>query len=689
MNNDEYLIDLIYNKSDQKMMGQLASAYRTKFKNNQDIKETILQYAVSSYHEPDCFPNKTPVEEIPDLILSESAFMYAFLNKLSETNSLNIIVPELIKTILNKINVIPDESLELYYYQLHTLFRNNNVLLYYSDHGFESLELLFNPRLCPDMFTILLLPRDKDTLFKLSDQFGTFHTKISEIILLFLECKQTRPQIVSYLYSFVERNQGRKKTVIEPECNFDGVVLNFLGTMLLLCEPFLSIHSDKVSKINTHEPHTNFISQCFEITSKMVNYGFLTTLHNLKINQLRFNESENEYLSIGIQCQLFSPVFLSNLKRFLLLQLHIINIHQVRDDDLIESIWKTVECFIHLEMADYQMITMVIKYYCDIEGGNNYHLRCDLGRITASSLTLGIISPSKNVMEKILSLYGNLPNVDTFDQFRCRQEIAKCIDLYDITQIDPHILSDFGLALLSEVDTLSSKALDELIKIKIKVDNKEDIEEEEHDELKINFDSANEILLLLKKMTQLIPESFRGECLVQKTASAWSFLIYRLIGPQCLKLKISNPSSYHFYPKEMLRDCVNIFNNLKSDHLLEQIGHIGLLNMGIFQKLIRVLEREKLFSESVIEDFKDTLTQINIQIDDDDAPDEFYDAIMGHIMKDPVRLPSGNVVDKTTILQHLKNDTSDPFTRQKMTQEDLFYDEELKKKIQDFNKNKS
>ena len=689
MGDDEYLIDLVYNNNDQKMMVYLANAYRSKFKNNQEMRKIILQYAVSSYIEPDCFPNKTSVEEIPDLILSESMFINAFFDKLSETSSLQVIVPDLITNILNKIHVIPDEDSELYYYQLHTLFRNNNVLLFYSDHGFKSFELLFNPRLCPDMFNILLLPKDKTTLFHLSKYFGNFHTKISEIILLFLECKQSRPKIIKYFYSFVETNRGRKKTVRDSKCNFDGVVLNFLGSMLLLCEPFLSIHSDKVSKINTQEPNTNFISQCFEITSKMVDYGFLTTLHNLKINQLRFHEPENEYLSIGIQCQLFSHIFLNNLKRFVMLQLHIVNLHQLKDDDLIESIWKTVECFIHLNLCDYEMITLVIKYYCELEGGNNYHLKCDLGRITANTMTLGIMSPSKNVMEKLLSLYGNLPNVDTFNQFRCRQEIAKCIELYDITQIEQQILSDFGLALLSEVDTLSSKALDELIKIKIKIDNEEDIEEEEHDELKISFDSANEILLLLKKMTQLIPESFQGECSVQKTASAWSFLIYRLIGPQCLKLKISNPSSYHFHPKEMLRNCVNIFNNLKSDHLLEQIGHIGLLNTGIFHKLFRVLEREKLFSESVIEDFKETLTGINIQIDQDDAPDEFYDAIMGHIMKDPVRLPSGNIVDKTTILQHLKNDTSDPFTRQEMTLEDLVYDEELKKKIQDFNKNKS
>lgn len=46
------------------------------------------------------------------------------------------------------------------------------------------------------------------------------------------------------------------------------------------------------------------------------------------------------------------------------------------------------------------------------------------------------------------------------------------------------------------------------------------------------------------------------------------------------------------------------------------------------------------------------------QLLDDDlvagAPDEFLDAIMGTLMKDPVTLPSsGQVVDRATIARHI------------------------------------
>lgn len=41
---------------------------------------------------------------------------------------------------------------------------------------------------------------------------------------------------------------------------------------------------------------------------------------------------------------------------------------------------------------------------------------------------------------------------------------------------------------------------------------------------------------------------------------------------------------------------------------------------------------------------------------------------MGTLMKDPVRLPSGHVVDRGTIMRHLLNTQTDPFTRQPMTE---------------------
>jgi ubiquitin conjugation factor E4 B len=59
-------------------------------------------------------------------------------------------------------------------------------------------------------------------------------------------------------------------------------------------------------------------------------------------------------------------------------------------------------------------------------------------------------------------------------------------------------------------------------------------------------------------------------------------------------------------------------------------------------------------------------------LDFGDAPDEFKDPLMDTLMIDPVCLPtSGKIMDRSVILRHLLNSTSDPFNRQPLTEENL------------------
>lgn len=57
-----------------------------------------------------------------------------------------------------------------------------------------------------------------------------------------------------------------------------------------------------------------------------------------------------------------------------------------------------------------------------------------------------------------------------------------------------------------------------------------------------------------------------------------------------------------------------------------------------------------------------------LQINYDDAPDEFLDPLMATLMDDPVELPSSKtVIDRITIKRHLMNDPHDPFNRAPLT----------------------
>lgn len=72
----------------------------------------------------------------------------------------------------------------------------------------------------------------------------------------------------------------------------------------------------------------------------------------------------------------------------------------------------------------------------------------------------------------------------------------------------------------------------------------------------------------------------------------------------------------------------------------------------------------------------------DIDLDPDEAPEEYLDPISGDIMKNPVYLPSKNIVDQSTVDSLLMNDPTDPYTRLAFTKDDIVPVPELKEKIE-------
>ena len=61
---------------------------------------------------------------------------------------------------------------------------------------------------------------------------------------------------------------------------------------------------------------------------------------------------------------------------------------------------------------------------------------------------------------------------------------------------------------------------------------------------------------------------------------------------------------------------------------------------------------------------------------------------MDTLMTEPVRLPSGVVIDRQVIVRHLLNSNQDPFNRQPLSVAMLIPDHELKARINEWRKNK-
>lgn len=68
-----------------------------------------------------------------------------------------------------------------------------------------------------------------------------------------------------------------------------------------------------------------------------------------------------------------------------------------------------------------------------------------------------------------------------------------------------------------------------------------------------------------------------------------------------------------------------------------------------------------------------------------EVPEKYLDPLLNQIMKDPVKLPKSDVViDRVTIIKHLLNNKTDPFTRDPLQEEDLIALPELKAEIEEF-----
>mmetsp|Transcript_50147 Transcript_50147/g.50505 ORF Transcript_50147/g.50505 Transcript_50147/m.50505 type:complete len:165 (+) Transcript_50147:63-557(+) len=135
----------------------------------------------------------------------------------------------------------------------------------------------------------------------------------------------------------------------------------------------------------------------------------------------------------------------------------------------------------------------------------------------------------------------------------------------------------------------------------------------------------------------------------------------------------------------MLRDLCSIFASFASAPEFQlECAKSGYYSADLMEKTIRTCKKLNLLDSatstvlgmSQMELFESlpshiALQSINVQDDEaltNDAPDEFLDPLMCTFMKDPVLLPtSDNIIDRSTITQHLLNDPHDPFNRKDLT----------------------
>lgn len=202
---------------------------------------------------------------------------------------------------------------------------------------------------------------------------------------------------------------------------------------------------------------------------------------------------------------------------------------------------------------------------------------------------------------------------------------------------------------------------------------------------------ANETIAMMKLFTKALCEAFTMPEIVARLAGMLDYNLDTLVSPKSLNLKVDNPEKYHFNAKTLLPDIVEIFLNLGSaQSFVEAVAGDGRsYKASTFDRASDIMSKkglkapEELAAWSALKvrfaKAKEVLDQA--ELDFGEIPADFEDPLIGDLMKDPVILPSQNIVDRSTIVQHLLSDEKDPFTRQPMTIDDIVPADDLRQQI--------
>ncbi|EFO86372.1 CRE-UFD-2 protein [Caenorhabditis remanei] len=203
--------------------------------------------------------------------------------------------------------------------------------------------------------------------------------------------------------------------------------------------------------------------------------------------------------------------------------------------------------------------------------------------------------------------------------------------------------------------------------------------------------TAKNNLGLLLSITDNSPEPFRTPALGERLAAMLNHNLSQLMGNKCAELKVHNPSSYGWQPREFVIQLISIYLGLNVPAFVKYIAYDErTYSPDFFKNVIEKMRNKNILGVSQLERFvhlaedvqKEYASKAELEEEYDDVPEEFKDPIMDAIMVDPVKLPSGHVMDRAVIERHLLSTPNNPFNRAPLVHSELVPDDELKSRIQ-------
>uniref|UniRef100_A0A5S6QIK5 Ubiquitin conjugation factor E4 B n=1 Tax=Trichuris muris TaxID=70415 RepID=A0A5S6QIK5_TRIMR len=191
-------------------------------------------------------------------------------------------------------------------------------------------------------------------------------------------------------------------------------------------------------------------------------------------------------------------------------------------------------------------------------------------------------------------------------------------------------------------------------------------------------------------MTKDVTEPFLTGELGDRLAAMLNYNLKQLCGPASQRLRVKDPKRYTWEPRNLINELTEIYLNLDCDKFVGCIvGDERSYSPAFFRNVIECLIRHNIKSNSKVEQLRLLAQKAHAvwkkRKQEDmvfsDVPSDFMDPVMGTLMRDPVKLPSGSIMDRTVITRHLLNTQTDPFTRQPLNENMLEPAVELKTQI--------
>ncbi|XP_039250624.2 ubiquitin conjugation factor E4 B-like isoform X1 [Styela clava] len=209
---------------------------------------------------------------------------------------------------------------------------------------------------------------------------------------------------------------------------------------------------------------------------------------------------------------------------------------------------------------------------------------------------------------------------------------------------------------------------------------------------------ASETLSMFHSLTTFVQKPFLRPEIADRLAAMLNFNLTQICGPKCKNLIVKKPEKYGFYPKKLLSRIIDLYLNLNCPQFIKCLARDERsYSKEIYDEATKKMEKLLIKPQMEIQAFAELARQVEqchielqqVENDYGEIPDEFRDPLMDTLMHDPVRLPtSGNIMDRIIIRKHLLNSHSDPFNRQKLTEDMLEPVSELKQRIDDWIKEK-